>query len=770
MPRLKTSSGQFGLIGGICRASSDCILIKEPAPSSPTSRRKGSLYIVADPTAEAGRSYQAARQVTGEIAKTYYECTSPSITTCLARSIRQANESLFRHNMQVSGQEKVTFGITCAVARGQELYLAQVLPGQAYIVHQGQIQSIPLNPSWDPEAATLPVTTRLLALGWSEEVNIEFFHSTLNVGDVFCLCSNNIGRFLGKGDVENALLYQEPGDIIEQIYRRIHQHGFKEGHAIVVEAQPLLGHDAASVFSLAGLQERARLAGEVVAAWGAGLFAEVRRFFQRPRKPRPPKPKLQPRPQPSAEETPEIADLIRPKPQGPWWKTLQQQFMALVRPKAGLPRLERPRMRIKATKERRFPLRFVLIAVAALITLGTFIGLVYQQAEKRKDNEVETLIQQAQDKVAEAGLTTDPANANRILDEANQLLEQALDTGRANPRVELEMAHVREERDRINGVSRFQKLDLVLDIATFSNTLSLDFAGACGQNCSLRDLAIIGDSLYLLEEEKGTIYLYNPATNAINPAFWEGKEVAGHIAAPARAIVRLEMPKDCVSGAEISEWLAVIDANRWLYLHHQGEWEAYALFSESDWGDRVIDLEGYLGNIYVLKGQLDQILKYYCNAYELAPASWVEDPRHLQMEKAVDMAIDGHIYVLLEDGKVLDLLQGELDRTLAYEVYPKTLLPVQVVTDEQTEYIYVVDRYATGRIVQLRKEGEGPSFVRELRDPNDELWDLRAMAVREAQGLFYIVAGQGLYRGIISGPVSAPAPIPSPLPSPTPDG
>ena len=125
MTRLKTSSGQFGLIGGICRATSDCILVEEPSPISPAGRWKGSLYILAEPVPERGRGYHSASQAIKEISEAYYSCTSTSVTTCLTRAIRQANESLLQHNMEVSGHEKVTIGITCAVVRGKELFLAQ---------------------------------------------------------------------------------------------------------------------------------------------------------------------------------------------------------------------------------------------------------------------------------------------------------------------------------------------------------------------------------------------------------------------------------------------------------------------------------------------------------------------------------------------------------------------------------------------------------------------------------------------------------------------
>lgn len=769
MTRLKAVSGQFGLIGGICRANSDCILVEEPAPSSPAARWKGTLFILAEPVVEGGRGHQAAIQVIEDIQSAYYACSSPSTTTCLDRAIEQANANLFQRNMDVSGHEKVTVGITCAVVRRKELLLAQVLPGQAYVIHQGEIRAFPLYPSWNPEAATVPPTSRLLALGWAGEINPEFFHSALAAGDRFCLCSSNIGRFLGREQVKEILLYQEPGDVVEQLYRQIHRQGFSEAHAVAVEMQPAVPPQRAPIFTLPGLQERTRLAGEAIAVQGNALIAEVRRLFQRPRKPKTMTQRKPAPPKPPPEPPPEIPDLARPKPRGPWWKTLTETVRDWFRPKSALPHLKRPRVRSRRpSRERRRRFLIPLLGAAALIVLGILVFIIHQENEKRRDAAVLQLIDQAQEQVDQATRADDAAEANRILDEAQDLLEQAQASGRFQPQIELELDHLQQERDQINQVTRFSDLDLVVDLATFSTTVSAsDFAGGCLGNCRFGDLVGLGNSVYLLEEEKGTIYLYSPATNEVSTVLWAGVEIEGRVVAPILAIARLDRPANCTPGEETEPWLAAVDADNWLYLHRQGVWEPYALFSESDWAERAIDLEGYQGNVYVLKGELGQILKYYCNAYELAPDPWLENPRQVQAEDAVDMAIDGHIYLLMKDSLVLDLLRGEAEDTLSYEVYPPTVVPIQIATELENEYLYVADRYR-GRIIQLRKGTEtDAAFVRQLCGPHDsDLEDLRAISVREEQGLFYIVTGAGLYRAVI--PTLTPEPSPTAAPSPTP--
>lgn len=765
MTRLKTSSGQFGLIGGICRATSDCILAEEPSPISPTARWKGSLYVLAEPVAERGRGHQAASQAIKEISEAYYACTSTSVTTCLARAIQKANESLFEHNMEVSGHEKVTVGVTCAVVRGKEAFLAQVLPGQIYVVHGGRIRAYPLNPSWDPEASTLPTVARLQALGWAEELTPEFFHSPLASGDIFCLSTSNIGRFLGQEEASDVFLYQEPGDVVEQLYRRVHQQGFKDAHAVVVEIQPVLGRTAAPFFSVAGLKERAGLVAETFRTWGSYIAGETRRAFQRkkPRRRHAAPAKQTRRPPAAPTPQPEMPSLARPKPREPWPKRIQQALRNIVRPQADMPRLAKPRLRIRSTRERR---RFIppALAFAAVAVLAVIVLLVYQSQQARLNAEVDQLIEQAQERLLAAAEATDLAEANGILDEAESLLLEAKEKQRAEVRVEQVRSDLRYQRDQLNDIARFEQLSELADLKTFSTTMG------CLERCSFRDLVLIEDTLYVLEQDQSSVFAYTPITGeggaTITLLLQKGMEIQGHRTGQIVAMTRLEWPRGCTPEEPKETWLAVLDADRWLYLHRQGQWKAYALSSESSWENRRVDLEGYEGNIYVLKGEIDQILKFYCNAYELTPERWIRDPRQVPVGEAADMAIDGYIYFLLNNGTVVSLLQGSIEYTISYQdrLYPSTINPSQLFTDPQTDLLYVVDGY--GRIIELRKTAED-SFVRQLQGPPDlDLQGLKALVVLEDQDLVFMLAGSVLYRGVLPPLESerSPTPVPAPLP------
>jgi serine/threonine protein phosphatase PrpC len=762
MTRLKASCGQFGLIGGICRATSDSILVVEPGPASFAARRKGNLYLLAEPGLEGVRSALVLRQVLSEISQAYYDCPSPSITTCLNRAIQQANRSLVQRNLEVSAHEKVTVGVTCAVVRGQEVFLAQVLPGQAYLVHQGRLSAFPLHPSWSPENAALPAATRLLALGWEEEVRPEFFHSALSPGDVLCLCSSNIGRFLGREEAEQLLLYQEPGDVVEQLYRRLHAQGFADAHALVVCLELAAGGAAAPWWSARGLQERARLALETIASWASFLGAEARRLFVSPR-PAPPKPaarRAPARPEPG----PEVPSLARPKPAAPWWKSLAEA----LRPQAGLPRVERPRLRIRPAREKRRLLMPFLLGLGAVLVLALLIGLIAQQQQRTQDARTFAAIAEAEQLLTQATQTRDLANANALLNQAEQRLSQAQASRRTRIELERALAAVRVTRDQINQVLRIAPEELVplIRSETLSATVAAaGFGGGCASGCLWRDLVVLDYALFLLEEQHGTVYV--STTRELRALLGPGAR-DGPPTEPIVAIARLERPADCSLPDQppIVPWLAAVDAARHLYLYRQGTWETYELSGEGSWKARAVRLEGFQGNVYVLRGGPGQILKFPCNAYALR-IEWLQqaeaDPQGGPAERAVDLAIDGAIHLLQPDGSVLTFRGGRQETALSYQVYPSPISPVAIYADPDTTYVYIADR--RGRILQLRKEG-APVLVQQIRGPSDDdLLYLQAIAVQESQGVLYLLTERGLFRARVP---LIPNPVPTPKPTKTP--
>ncbi len=133
------------------------------------------------------------------------------------------------------------------------------------------------------------------------------------------------------------------------------------------------------------------------------------------------------------------------------------------------------------------------------------------------------------------------------------------------------------------------------------------------------------------------------------------------------------------------------------------------------------------GNIYILDRDNRQIIKY-----PKAGENFADGVEFLaeSAEKPVlprSLAIDGSVYILEDDGRLLRYSRGELDRGFELKELPtpyeRILNPKKVVTDGETPSIYILDagssekkNFGPPRVIEFDKNG---SFLRQFIMPDD---------------------------------------------------
>jgi hypothetical protein len=153
----------------------------------------------------------------------------------------------------------------------------------------------------------------------------------------------------------------------------------------------------------------------------------------------------------------------------------------------------------------------------------------------------------------------------------------------------------------------------------------------------------------------------------------------------------------------------------------------------------------FFGNFYLLDSQSNQIFKYLPTAdggYSNPPETWLQID--IDLAGVVDMAIDGYIYLLYADGRILKFMGGELAPFEQTEIDEPLRGPTAIFTspDEETQFLYVADA-GNGRIVQFSKEGQ---FIRQFRAAEAGVFDqLKSLHVDEIGSKFYILNGNTLY-------------------------
>jgi hypothetical protein len=276
MSGFETHTSQFGLVSGIRQPASDLIMVVEPSSLFAPEARKGRLYIVAEADREAVRSLVACQLVIRTIRKAFYDDASFSITASLRAAIREANKLLYQQNVKAPSHQRPCVGLTCAVIKDADLFIAQVAPAQAYVWTEGALRALPTPTTWSAAHVSATPFIKTAAVGASLFIEPEFYRCRLQPGDGLALCSSSIARFLSREDVEQTLHHQAPNEASDNLYTLCRQHQLDDAHTIIIEVLPPISPDARDApLSPRGIGEHGRWLLRRVGDWFAGLTGEA---------------------------------------------------------------------------------------------------------------------------------------------------------------------------------------------------------------------------------------------------------------------------------------------------------------------------------------------------------------------------------------------------------------------------------------------------------------------------------------------------------------
>ncbi len=276
MSKYETHTNQFGLVNSIRQPVSDLITVAEPRALFAPEARKGRLYMVVETDGDIAKGHQACQLVARTVRKAFYEDSSFSITSSLREAIRSANEALYKHNFNAPMHRRAHVGLTCAVLKENDLFLAQVAPTQAYVLSEGKIRALPTHLSWNQAHLSATPFTEHSALGCSLFIDPELYRCRLQPEDGLLLCSSNLAHLLGAADVSTLLEQADSAEALEALYRLCIEDSVAEAHAILVKLLPPLSMAAQSrPVSRAGLSERSRLFVHRLGRWFSGVTGEV---------------------------------------------------------------------------------------------------------------------------------------------------------------------------------------------------------------------------------------------------------------------------------------------------------------------------------------------------------------------------------------------------------------------------------------------------------------------------------------------------------------
>jgi len=724
----KTVIQRFGIRQGVLQEEPQGIAVVGEGGLAGSQRHRGSLYVLVevlggfpDPAGVIERLVQAIRSE-------YYR-SSGSITGGISLALRAANDLLFEENLNSPREQRGVAGVSCAVLRDGDLYVGQIGPALAYLAQADGVRRFPEDSPWlrqavpsDAERAASP------PVGVRRTIEPCFYHAVLGPGDILVLASPALARMAGPRAIAEALAQDGP-----TARRQLEKLAAgRDVNVLIVALSPT------QVAPVAPRDDELEAVAE-------------EEEYVRPESSRPEPTRRRPAAAPGpartragAQASRRLLTLLR----GVLPDRTAQPVSTQAR--AG----EAPPVTRKSFANAR--VIAVLVVMIPVLVLG-LVAITRYQYERSRRVQVQELLRQA-DEARTNGVNSGQQEALR------QGLRQAItliDEARAITPDDPELVSLRQQMvDQLDAASMVQRLFTLWELA--------DVPPAGSTPAELTRILVRGTEVFVLDQGGDRVLrrVLNPAGDALEATGADAVLVQkGEQEGPITVGELVDMVWMPAGGERKNEGLLILERNGSLL-----EWDAGRGISVSPVGDsatwRKPQAAGaYMGNFYLLDPQQNRILKYVAagNGYTNPPTDYLAGSAGVDLSGAVDMGIDGHIYVLLADGSIIKLLLGApqpfqitgLDEPLSHAV-------AICVTGEDEDHgsIYVADA-GLARVVQFTKQGR---FVRQFKagEGQADLSHLRGLYVDEEKQRIYLSSGPKLYVAPLPALSSGPGPTATP--------
>jgi hypothetical protein len=320
--------------------------------------------------------------------------------------------------------------------------------------------------------------------------------------------------------------------------------------------------------------------------------------------------------------------------------------------------------------------------------------------------------------------STDQGFARTRLREAEFAVTRALDIRKDDPAALKLQESIKAEIQKLDRVVRVGGIQQVIDLAAAGARDPNGLVVEAGATAYVLDPSPWGVRRIALEPNKPP----EPQIVAVRGTASDGSPVGDPLA------ITWLYPVDARSRVGVM----LLDRDRKLFYQPANRpLVELAVRGAAAW-QSVQGIRGYVGNLYILDPKANQVWRYLPNwsGYDTEMKGMLEGA---QIADARDFTIDGNIYVLTESGKIWKFVEGvgaEFDLRALDKPLNK---PTAILTGATARGVYVADPN-NQRIVVFDKEGR---FQRQL--VSETFNGLTALAVDEALGKFWFIAGKKLY-------------------------
>ncbi len=731
------------------------------AASRRARRSRGDLYLILEALHTSELPDPLCHELITIIADTYYD-TSGSITRSLRTALLAANEMLFERNLRADVERRCLAGLNCAVIRKSDVYIAQLGPALVSIVSRGEIVRYPSDSVWMRTATPSPFDQNIEPpAGLRRDIEPDLFHTKLSSGDVLILSTTDLARIASEDELTNAVTDTIGGFVsggIESLAKG------RDVTALVIQwpaqARVSAGEGRSSAVQqsdvsppvVTGPPEYTSPAQpaveavqkgqeERVATLSAGEGPSVDQGHRRGERGDTDADKVRATGQ---RRQPPLTDLRRVraglKRGARRVRRSTEEFLLRVLPDAPPERPPEPHRREGSISlsGRAFVVLVLLIPFIVLF-LVIMARVQYERIQKQY------LEESRAQALSEYQVATEQQNRAAQRQGLYRALAYAEEALAVDPNDETMQTLTRRINHTLDAVDVVDRLYHFWQLAVLDDKV--------GGPTDSAHIIVRGSDLFLLNRTSDRVFkfLLNDVGDALqsvdgDPVLmrkgqWRGGMEIGGIV----DIAWLEAGGD----RTLSTFVALERGGSLLAYDPQQGIDVLPVADSARWR-KPQAIGGYYGNLYILDPLLSRILKHVPtdNAYTNPPSDYLSPQLEIDLTGAVDVAIDGNLYLLFADGRILKFFNGE-PQPFTMEGLPTPMRsPTTVVVggpqDPEAEgYVYVTDA-GNERIVQFNKDG---GFVRQLQAKPGEpqLRNLRGIYVDEERGRIFILSGKTLW-------------------------
>ncbi len=801
---------------------------------------KGELFVLLEGSGDLAKQRTALQLVMRTMRKTFYEHDSFSVQSSLRRAIVATNHALYEYNVSLPVARRCVLGMSALVIKGQDVFVAQILPAQLYLHHQGEFRAIPIDMTWrnnqNRVGSLTGVSTNLL--GGSLSVEPEFYRDQLHIGDSLVLVTSNMASVLTKPKAVDVLTQSTPSQMVLVLRQICEQHAIMSACGVVIRVdEPIIEKPTARTGGFSSITQQLMFATDStslwihrVVAWGRSVLfgREESRFTQSMSRWRM---TLRNEQQRATRKPPEVPYLPNPIPNPApidVGDDIEVQAARMAR-REKVPTTERGSVRVIDATQVEVPVTPVdtdyagqvryRTQITEPIRYGELIGSLAQNIFSwrwmpRRNNNNRRM--QAVKRSAGLSLSyrkqappfpwamftamialvavmffygTNVARENRLqrgenslknAETAVQSIYESVDEQEAVQRIEvartmlvdLEQTGIitatTSNRQRyLTMLTRIEKAEVITQRRSFLTDITAvathPIQGGVFTSvvvpppASTVENSFNFSQIYLLDGNAGVLYQVSRDGGSPNVVLRPNSQIGDLQIARVHDIA---WRFDSVIAVAQS-----IDNGPFIYMFRNGnDWNYSILAGSLEWSTsgRAMRVQTFNGNLYLWGVTPANILRYLSTQFGDFPEPWIQNDGGQILETAVDMGIDGRIYLLMPNGSI-QYLRDNQDGQRGYE----KSLPIAEITpplqsasrlvvtgDAESGSFFILDNYF-GRIIQIEKRTG--RFIQQITVPTDgeiTLDNLTALMIDENQArpILYFINGGTLYRAPIPDP------------------